>query len=95
MTDYTKRIIQGGPDRNRRLVYKDENIAVGIKTWGEIIEENRARLQFFQEHLQHVADESSALQFLQERHKRFLEGVIAEEETEDPPVRPPAGFRGS
>jgi hypothetical protein len=76
MTEYAKRMVQGGPDRNRRLVYKEDNISVGVKTWGEIIEENRARLQFFQEHLQYIADESTALRYLQERHKRFLEGVI-------------------
>jgi hypothetical protein len=76
MTQYAARMIQGGPDRNRRLVFKEDNITVGIKTWGEIIEENRARLQFFQEHLQYDADENSALQYLQERHKQFLEGVI-------------------
>jgi hypothetical protein len=81
MTEYAKRMVQGGPDRNRRLVYKEDNISVGVKTWGEIIEENRARLQFFQEQLQYIADESTALKYLQERHKRFLEGVI-----EEPPV---------
>jgi hypothetical protein len=78
MTGYAKRMIQGGPDRNRRLVFKEDNISVGVKTWGEIIEENRARLQFFQEHLHHIADESAALRYLQERHKRFLEGVLEE-----------------
>ena len=83
MTDYARRMIQGGPDRNRRLVFKDENISVGVKTWGEIIEENRARLQFFQEHLQYLADESAALRHLQERHKRFLEGVIEEPSGEE------------
>jgi hypothetical protein len=83
LTDYARRMIQGGPDRNRRLVFKEDNIAVGVKTWGEIIEENRARLQFFQEHLQYIADESTALRYLQERHKRFLEGVIEEPPTEE------------
>jgi hypothetical protein len=78
MTDYARHMIHGGPDRNRRLVYRNENISVGIKTWGEIIEENRARLQFFQDNLQHTADESVALRYLQERHKRFLDGVIEE-----------------
>jgi hypothetical protein len=83
LTDYARRMIQGGPDRNRRLVFKEDNIAVGVKTWGEIIEENRARLQFFQEHLQYIADESTALRYLQERHKRFLEGVIEEPPAEE------------
>jgi hypothetical protein len=80
MTDYASRMIQGGPDRNRRFIYKEGNIAVGIKTWAEIIEDNRARLQFFQEHLEYSADESTALRYLQERHRQFLEGVIEEPE---------------
>lgn len=78
MTEYAKHMIKGGPDRNRRLVFKEDNISVGVKTWGEIIEENRARLQFFEEHLQYTVDGSTALQHLQERHKQFLEGVIEE-----------------
>jgi hypothetical protein len=56
------------------------NVKVGIKTWGELIEENRARLQFFQETLQHTADESAANRHLQEKHSRFLEGVIVEDD---------------
>ncbi len=55
---------------------------VGIKTWGELIEENRARLQFFQEHLQHTADESVAIRYLQEKHAKFLEGIFVEGEEE-------------
>jgi hypothetical protein len=75
---FTKREIEG-VDRKRRLVYQHDNISVGIKTWGELIEENRARLQFFKEHLQHNADESVALRYLQDRHSKFLEGVVIEE----------------
>ena len=33
--------------------------------------------------LQYIADESTALRYLQERHKRFLEGVIEEPPTEE------------
>ena len=51
---------------------------VAVKTWGEIIEENRARLQFFQEHLQTSADEGQAVQYLRERHSALLEGVFDE-----------------
>jgi Histidine kinase-, DNA gyrase B-, and HSP90-like ATPase len=51
---------------------------------GELIEENRARLQFFQEHLQHTADESAAIRYLQEKHSKFLEGVFVEEDVETP-----------
>jgi hypothetical protein len=86
MTDYATQMIQGGPDRNRRLVFRAENISVGIKNWGEIIEENRARLQFFQEHLQYTADEDTALQHLQERHKQFLDGVIEGSGSQEQPT---------
>lgn len=80
--DYAKHEIESGPDRERRLVAKGPKHIIGIKTWGELIEENRARLQFFQEHLQHSADESAAIKYLQERHSQFLEGVIVEEVTD-------------
>ena len=62
-----------------RLIHRKDDVSVGIKTWGELIEENRARLQFFEEHLQHSADDSAALRFLQERHPEYLEGVLKEE----------------
>jgi hypothetical protein len=83
--EFAKEQMEGGPDPLRQLVHRKENITVGIKTWGEIIEENRARLQFFQEHLQHSADESSALQFLQERHRKFLEGVVENDDSGEEP----------
>ena len=74
--DFARGDIEGGPDPARQLIHRKGNISVGIKTWGELIEENRARLQFFQEHLQHTADESAAIRYLQERHSKYLEGVI-------------------
>jgi len=80
--DFAAADIAGGPDPARQLIHRDDKVAVGIKTWGELIEENRARLQFFQEHLQHSADESAAIRHLQERHSKYLEGVIEEDEAE-------------
>lgn len=77
--EFARQEIENGPDRERRLIARGPRHTVGIKTWGELIEENRARLQFFQEHLQHSADESTAIRYLQEKHSQFLEGVIVEE----------------
>ncbi|CAN5391693.1 ATP-binding protein [soil metagenome] len=73
---YAQNEINSGPDPDRRLIARTGTTTVAIKTWGEIIEENRARLQFFQEHLQHSADDSQALKYLQERHAALLEGVL-------------------
>ena len=78
--DYTRSEIEGGADPERRLVSRRKNSSVGIKTWGEIIAENRARLQFFQEHLRHTADESAAMKHLQERHSKLLQGVVEVED---------------
>lgn len=78
--EYALNEIESGPDPERRLIMRRDNVIVGIKTWGELIEENRARLQFFQEHLQHTADESAAIRFLQEKHSKFLEGVVVEDD---------------
>ncbi len=76
---YARVDLEGGPDPARRLIFRKDDVSVGIKTWGELIEENRARLQFFDEHLQHSADDSAALRYLQERHPEYLEGVLTEE----------------
>ncbi len=78
--EFARADIEGGPDPARQLIHRKDNISVGIKTWGELIEENRARLQFFQEHLEHSADESAAIRYLQERHSKYLEGVIEVDE---------------
>jgi len=88
--DYTRSEIEGGPDAERRLISRRKNSSVGIKTWAEIIAENRARLQFFQEHLRHSADESAAIKYLQERHSKFLEGVIEVDDEGDQPAVSPA-----
>jgi hypothetical protein len=79
---YAQAEIDSGPDPERRLISRGHNVTVGIKTWGELIEENRARLQFFQEHLQHTADESAAVRYLQEKHSKFLEGVFVDEQAD-------------
>ncbi|RWO50603.1 MAG: hypothetical protein EOS11_00120 [Mesorhizobium sp.] len=71
--------LKGHPEGRSGIVLRSENIAVGVKTWAEIIEENRARLQFFQESLEHRMDRSGALKHLQEKHRQLLEGVVIEE----------------
>jgi hypothetical protein len=77
--EYNKQVearIKNGPDPQRRLIQKGARFTVGVKTWGEILEENNARLQFVKEKLEHRVDEGQALAYLQERHREFLEGVL-------------------
>src|SRR3546814_16992924 len=74
--DFARSDIEGGPDPARQLIHRKDNISVGIKTWGELIEENRARLQFFQAQLQHSAEESADIRYLQERHHNYRKAQL-------------------
>ncbi len=63
------------------LIVSHPNVSVYIKTWAQVLDDNRARLQFFQERLEYQADKGSALKHLQESYAKYLEGVIEEAET--------------
>ena len=75
---FVAREIRAGPDSSKHLVADDPEMKyrIGIRTWGELLEENRDRLQFFQKNLEHKADRSVAMQYLRERHAEFLQGVV-------------------
>ena len=62
------------------LIYTKENVSIFVKTWAQVLDENRARLQFFQERLEFQADRESSLKHLQERYDEFLKGVMTDEE---------------
>jgi hypothetical protein len=65
------------------VIEQKDNITIGIKTWGQIIHENKARLQFFQEKLEHQADQVTALRYLQEKYEAFLAGVLTDATEEE------------
>jgi hypothetical protein len=81
--EFVQSEIEGGADPKRRLIHRTDRVSIGVKTWGEILDENNARLQFVKEKLEHRADEGQALAYLQERHREFLEGVIIKEDADD------------
>jgi Histidine kinase-, DNA gyrase B-, and HSP90-like ATPase len=73
-TDYaTSRII----DEEGRI-HQKENVEIFVKSWGQVIDENRARMQFFQERLEFQADKGASLKYLQEQYAAFLKGVFVE-----------------
>lgn len=83
--DFVQSEIASGPDPDRRLINRGPNFSIGVKTWGEILAENNARLQFVKEALEHNADDGKALTFLEEKHREFLEGVIVQGDAMEPP----------
>ena len=64
---------------NGGKIHEAENVSIWIKTWGQVLDENRSRLQFFQERLEYEADKGASLKQLQERHSQFLQGVLVED----------------
>lgn len=78
--DYVKSQVEGGPDPSRNIILdnQDKGLRVGIKTWSELIEENRAKLQFFKQQLEHDVDDGVALEYLRSKHAEFLGGVLDE-----------------
>ncbi len=54
---------------------EDGNVTLWVKTWGEIIQDNKARLKFIQEKLEYQIDKDDALKHLQETYKTLIEGT--------------------
>ena len=55
---------------------EDKQITVIAKPWSQIIEDCRARLNFYQEKLRYAADLDSAKEYLQKAHAKYLPEVF-------------------
>lgn len=58
------------------LIHKKDNVCIFVKTWGQVLAENRSRMKFFQERLEYQADKGDSLKHLQEHYAKYLEGVF-------------------
>lgn len=70
--------------RPEGLLYDDDNgrVFIWVKTWGQLIDVARARLEVFQEQLQYSADDESALEYLRRVHEQYLPKVIQSQDEE-------------
>jgi Histidine kinase-, DNA gyrase B-, and HSP90-like ATPase len=61
-------------NRPQGLLYDDDEgrITVWVRTWGQIIQDCRGRLEFFREQLEYSADRDSALAYLRKTHEKYL-----------------------
>ena len=80
--EYRMEKTDGRPDGK---IKQADSISIWVKTWAQVLDENRARLQFFQERLEYEADKGASLQHLQERYAQFLQGVIVEDSDDETP----------
>lgn len=73
-------------NRPRDLLYEDdeERIYIWVKTWGQLIESCRARLEFFQKELNYNAENESALSYLRKMHNKYLPPIFVDEVNAEP-----------
>jgi hypothetical protein len=53
---------------------------IWVKTWSQIIHDNKSRLKIFQKELNHSADRDASLEYLRKTYARVLQGVESPEE---------------
>lgn len=54
------------------------NVTIWVKTWSQIIKENKYRLEFVREKLNYEIDRNDALQHLRENYSQFIKGVVVD-----------------
>jgi len=59
---------------------KKQDITIWLKTWSELIAENKHRLEFIRDKLNYNIDKEQALDHLKKTYSAYIEGVIPEEE---------------
>jgi hypothetical protein len=57
-------------------IHRRGNVSIWVKSWGSLFNENRARLQFYQDALALKVTRDGALEHLRTTYGRYLEGVL-------------------
>lgn len=68
------RILEG--EQAQGTIHRRGNCVIKVKRWAQVLEDNKARLQFFQEKLEYSAKLESSLSHIQSRYTEFMTGVI-------------------
>lgn len=63
----------------------EPRLRIWVKTWGQLIEACKARLQFFQEKLEYEATETTGLEYLRRVHEKYLPKALLEGAKPVPP----------
>jgi hypothetical protein len=66
------------------VIYKSTkpiNMTIWIKTWSQIIHENKHRLEFIREKLNYNIGRDDALEYLRKTYAEYVEGVLSDETT--------------
>lgn len=61
-------------------IFTYANAEVWVRDWGSIIDENRERLEFFQQQLNFSATKSTGLEYLRRKHAEYLPNLLVKDE---------------
>ena len=70
------------PQRPRGVIHvsEDRHLVVWARTWGQIIEDCRGRLEFFRRHLDYSVNRDKALEQLRRTHEKYFPPALLREE---------------
>lgn len=71
LTPYTEQLVD-----EAGLLHCKPGINIYAKTWAQVLDENRARLKFFQDRLDIQVDKAASLKYLQDKYADHLKGVF-------------------
>jgi len=65
-------------DAANGILKQTDNLVIKIKTWGQVLEECRGRLTFFQDKLSYAPEDEDAMAYLRSVHERYLPEAVEE-----------------
>ena len=72
-------------DRANGILFQDEDqrITIWVKTWSQVINDCKARLQFFEEKLNYTPDRDSSLEHLNSTYQKYIADLFTEKSETD------------
>ncbi|WP_350594362.1 MULTISPECIES: ATP-binding protein [unclassified Pseudoalteromonas] len=79
---YAKRRLKQD-NKGKGIIYDADGVTIWVKTWGELIQECKHRLEFLREQLDINIDNSDGLKYLQESYSEYTKDVVLTHESEE------------
>jgi hypothetical protein len=79
---YAKRRLKQD-NKGKGIIYDADGITIWVKTWGELIQECKHRLEFVRKQLDINIDNSDGLKYLQESYSEYTKDVLITHESEE------------
>jgi hypothetical protein len=70
-------------DRPYGMLHRKDGLQIWVRTWSEILNDCRTRLQLFEKELNYNADRDESLAFLQKTYAKILAGAEDNEPIEE------------